>query len=69
MLISGLTKEVFKEVELLQKNNILLPPILEFTYLARKKKKVKIDYHTDIRDIIKDCCYRLNYQKRFIIEE
>ena len=24
------------------------------TYLARKDKEVKIDYHKDIRDIIKD---------------
>ena len=54
ILLEGPTKEVLQEVELLKKNKITLPPILEFTYLAKKKKEVKIDYHQDIRDIIKD---------------
>ena len=35
-------------------NKFSIPEIIEFTYLAKKKKSVKIDYHKDIRDIIKD---------------
>lgn len=54
ILLDGPTEEVLQEVDLLKKNKIELPPILEFTYLAKKKKEVKIDYHQDIRDIIKD---------------
>ena len=37
----------------LEKNNIEVPEIVQITYLA-KKKDVRIDYHKDIRDIIKD---------------
>lgn len=54
LLVSGPTEEVFQNVELLKENKISLPPIVEFSYLAKKEKKVKIDYHKDIRDIIKD---------------
>ena len=50
---SGNTKEVFVDVDLLKENNIELPDIVEFTYKARKVG-AKIDYHRDIRDIIKD---------------
>ena len=54
IVIEGKTKKVFQEVEKLKDNNIKIPKIVEFTYKARKEKKVKIDYHNDIRDIIKD---------------
>ena len=54
ILLAGDTSSIFKEVEILQENNIKVPPIVEFTYLAKKNKHVKLDYHKDIRDIIKD---------------
>ena len=38
----------------MKRNKIDIPEIIEFTYLAKKQKNVKIDYHKDIRDIIKD---------------
>lgn len=50
----GQTKEIFENVEFFKKHKIELPEIVEFTYLAKKQKEVKIDYHKDIRDIIKD---------------
>lgn len=53
LLITGKTKNVYKEVDLLIKNNIKLPNIVDFTYRV-KQKKVKIEYHQDIRDLIKD---------------
>ncbi len=53
-LINIPTNELSKKVEILKKNKIEIPPIVEFTYLAKTKKKVKLDYHKDIRDIIKD---------------
>jgi energy-coupling factor transporter ATP-binding protein EcfA2 len=54
ILIEGLTNEVFQRVDFLKRNKIQIPEIVEITYLAKKNKNIKIDYHKDIRDIIKD---------------
>lgn len=54
VILEGPTTEVYQRVDFLKKNKFLIPEIIEFTYLAKKKKSVKIDYHKDIRDIIKD---------------
>ena len=45
---------IYQRVDFLKRNKFDVPEIIEFTYLAKKKKAVKIDYHKDIRDIIKD---------------
>jgi len=54
VLIEGKTEEVYQKVDFLIKNRISVPEIVLFTYKAKKEKKVKIDYHKDIRDLIKD---------------
>ena len=54
ILVEGKTTDIYKRVDLLTKNNIEIPEIVEITYKAKKQKKVKIDYHKDVRDIIKD---------------
>ncbi len=54
VLIEGETEDIFARVDFLKRNRINVPLIAMFTYLARKNKEVKIDYHKDIRDIIKD---------------
>lgn len=54
ILLSGKTEEEYLDIEFLQKHKFDIPDIVQFTYLAKKKKQVKIDYHKDIRDIIKD---------------
>ena len=54
IIIQGKTKEVMKKVELLKENKIDIPKIVDFTYQVKKEKKVKLDYHQDIRDLIKD---------------
>ena len=54
ILVEGNSKEILERVDFLRKNRITIPEIVEFTYLAKKKKNVKIDYHKDVRDIIKD---------------
>lgn len=54
VFMEGDTKEVYSDALLLKKNNFDIPEIVEFVYLAKKKKNVKIDYHRDIRDLIKD---------------
>lgn len=48
------TKEAFQNVDFLVKNNIEIPQIIDFTHKTRKNKRIKIDYHQDVRDIIKD---------------
>ena len=52
--VEGNTKEEMEKVATLKKLKIEIPEIIAFTYQAKKKKKVKIDYHRDVRDIIKD---------------
>ena len=54
IILIGDTKKVFQDVKKLKEYDIPIPHIVEFTYQAKKEKKVKIDYHSDIRDIIKD---------------
>ena len=54
ILATGNTYEIMQRVDFLKKNRISIPKIVEFTYLAKKKKGIKIDYHKDVRDIIKD---------------
>ena len=54
ILLQGATNDVYQRVDYLKRNKFDIPNIVEFTYIAKKKKKVKIDYHKDIRDIIKD---------------
>ena len=54
LLKEGSTKELLEDVDFLKKNSLSIPEIVEFTYIAKSKYNVKIDYHSDIRDIIKD---------------
>ena len=54
ILLSGKTKDEYLKVDILKKHKLSIPEIVEFTHLAKKKKNVKIDYHQDVRDIIKD---------------
>lgn len=55
LLISGDTDEVLENnCELLLNNNISVPKTVLFTNLVFSKKKVKLNYNKDIRDLIKD---------------
>ena len=54
ILVEGDTSKIYEDGDLLKKNKIKLPDIVEITYLARTTKNIKIDYHKDVRDIIKD---------------
>lgn len=54
VIAEGDIKNIYCKVEMLRKNKFDIPEIVEFTHKAKKTKKVKIDYHKDIRDIIKD---------------
>ncbi|MDD6879589.1 MAG: hypothetical protein PUD59_05135 [bacterium] len=48
------SKNNYSNIELLTRNNFIPPSIHMITYLAKKRKNVKLFYHKDARDIIKD---------------
>ena len=54
IFLEAKTEEGYERVDYLKRNGFCLPDRVLFTYKAIKRKKVKIDYHKDIRDIIKD---------------
>ncbi len=54
ILKEGPTKDIYSDVEYIIRNSFEVPDIVLFTYKAKTAKKVKIDYHRDIRDLIKD---------------
>ena len=54
ILIEGDTRKIYEDVNFLLKEEIEIPDIVLFTYKVKELKKVKIDYHRDIRDLIKD---------------
>ncbi len=54
LFIEDETDKLFQRVDFLHKNNIKVPEIIELTHLIKKKKKIKLEYHKDVRDILKD---------------
>ena len=50
----GNTLKIYKDVDLLIQNNIEVPDIVMFTNKVIKNKNIKLGYHKDIRDLIKD---------------
>ena len=50
----GPTIEVYKDIEVFNKNRIPAPTLAEITYKAKKEKNIKLFYSRDVRDIIKD---------------
>ena len=54
IFLEGSTQELYERVDYLKRNGYKIPEIVLFTYKVIKKKKVKLEYHKDIRDIIKD---------------
>lgn len=54
VILSGNTLEELVKCKELLNYNIIPPTLPYITYLAKERKGVKLFYHTDIRDIIKD---------------
>ena len=54
LFIEDETDKLLQRVDFLHKNNIKVPEIVELTHLIKKKKKIKLEYHKDVRDILKD---------------
>lgn len=54
ILIEGDKYEVFKQYELLEKNGILVPKIIQFELLVLNKKNIKLGFRDEINDLIKD---------------
>ena len=53
ILAADNTVKVYQNMTLLKENDIDMPDLIKFTMLA-KQKKVKLSFHRDIRDLIKD---------------
>lgn len=53
ILAADETKKVYQNISLLTENEIEIPDLVQFTLLA-KEKKIKLSFHRDIRDLIKD---------------
>ncbi len=53
ILIHDQTTKVYQNIDFLNKYHLDIPNLIQFTSLA-KEKKVKLSYHRDIRDLIKD---------------
>jgi len=53
ILAADQTPKVYQNIKLLEENDIEIPHLVIFTKLA-KDKKVKLAYHRDVRDLIKD---------------
>lgn len=53
ILLSGNTADTYQNINLLNDNKLDIPDLVRFTMLA-KKKKIKLSYHRDILDLIKD---------------
>lgn len=54
VLLTGNTKDIFHQVAYLKRNKIDLPLSILITNKATEEKKIHLDYHSDIRDLIKD---------------
>lgn len=54
LLKQGPIKGTYEDVDSLLENDIELPDIITLTYKAKKNKDIHIDYHRDVRDLIKD---------------
>lgn len=53
ILVAEETTRVYQNTSLLEENEMEIPDLIQFTILA-KRKKVKLSFHRDIRDLIKD---------------
>ena len=53
ILMEGKAEMVLEQVNFLMANAIMVPDIVKFIFIA-KERKAKIDFHKDIRDLIKD---------------
>ncbi len=53
-IINGTTKDLLTNKDILEKYNIPMPDLVAITYYAKKDYNVKLFYHKDVRDIMKD---------------
>lgn len=57
----GRPNEIFQDVPFLLEQHLEIPDLVWFTYLAFTKKHVKLSYHKDIRDLIKDVYKHIDF--------
>jgi len=53
LVMNGTKEQVFQNLDILRNNGIIIPKILEFIDLARKKKGVNLDNYFDTHELMK----------------
>lgn len=53
VLAADKTEMIYQDIDFLEYNQIEIPELVLFTYKA-KQKNIKLSYHKDVRDLIKD---------------
>ena len=54
VLSTGSVEEVYSQGDFLKKYEVFIPKAIAFASYVRDEKKVNLDYHKDIRDLIKE---------------
>lgn len=54
VIVTGDKYAVYKDINLLKKNHIPIPKIVEFEHYVLESKKIKLGYRDDINDLVKD---------------
>lgn len=50
----GYTKDLLTDKDILDEYGIQMPSLVEITYYAKENKNIKLFFHKDVRDIMKD---------------
>lgn len=59
---SGLTSKIFQDVKLLSEYSIPIPKLVHFTCRVKEDKGIKLFYHRDVRDLIKDIYKHIDFK-------
>ena len=54
ILRKGSTEDLYQNVNFLMRYHYEIPDIVLFTYKVKTTKNIRLEYHKDIRDLIKD---------------
>lgn len=62
--VEGTPDKVFTEEKQQQEKEIDTPELVQFTKRAKQQKKIKLNYHKDVRDLIKDIYKHVDFKDK-----
>jgi len=62
LILDGKTDDIFTQVRLFKENELDIPELVKFTDKVRSNKKIKLGFHKDVRDLIKDIYKRVDFK-------